>query len=99
MTTTRAPRPPVPLADCRQCGEPIVFVKLDTGSTMPVNPIPNPDGNVAARLQGRTLVGFVVSRDRLPGGSYPIRLTPHFATCEVLRAERKPRGPADTPLF
>lgn len=84
---------PLPaLAECRDCSEPIRFVQMeDTGRAMPVNPMPNPDGNVAARLAGGRLYGFVVSQDRRPGPTSPLRFVAHFAVCEARARAPKSR--------
>lgn len=96
MTGTRLPRP----AECRGCQEPIRFVRLDTGKLIPVNPAPNPAGNVAARLSGGRLYGFVISRDKQPGLGHSLRFTPHYATCEAAgRKPTKQKPAADPALF
>lgn len=96
-----ARRPQLPrLSECRDCHEPIRFVKLPNGSTLPVNPALNPKGNVAARLIGGNLHGFVISRDRLPGPLDGLRFYPHHATCEAIdRTPKTAPAPADRPLF
>lgn len=91
-------RPKVPLRDCRDCTMPICFARLDTGNVIPLNPAPNPKGNVACRIQGGRLVGFVVSRDHQPGPFDRWRMTAHAATCEARKTTPKP-PPADEPLF
>lgn len=94
--TTGLPRP----SDCRACGDPIRFVKLNTGKAMPVNPLPTPEGNVAAHLAGGRLVGFVISRDHLPGPLDPYRFRAHYATCEAVeRGTRKPKPEPHPALF
>jgi hypothetical protein len=92
------------LSECRACHAPIRFVQLDTsGKALPVDPQPNPRGNVAAHLAGGTrglaLLGFVISRDRLPGARDPFRFVPHYATCEALTKPAKPAPAPDAPLF
>lgn len=93
--TTGLPRP----SDCRECGEPIRFVRLNTGKAMPVNPLPTPEGNVAARLAAGRLTGFVISRDRLPGPLDPYRFRAHYATCTVHHRPAKPKPAPDPVLF
>ena len=93
-----------PLAECRDCHEPIRFVRIETtGNAMPVNPLTNPKGNVAARIAGGRLVGFVISRDHRPGPLDPLRFMPHHATCEAKASSTSsstpPPAAADTPLF
>lgn len=90
------------LADCQDCFEPIRFVLMeDTRRALPVNPRPNHEGNVAARVSGGRLVGFVISNDHRPGPFDPMRFVAHFATCEARKAKSKPTTPpaADEPLF
>lgn len=93
--STRLPRP----ADCNACHDPIRFVKLDTGKALPVNPAPNPAGNVAAKLRGGRLVGFVISRDRRPGPLDSFRFTAHHATCEARKPKAKATPEPDAALF
>jgi hypothetical protein len=81
---------------CDRCFATIRFVRLDTGKPIPVDPIPTADdkGNVAAHLEGKTLVGFVISREKpLQAGYRTYR--PHFASCKpdkplVLGKDRTP---------
>jgi len=95
-------RPLAKLHECRLCHDPIVFARLDTGKAMPLNPMPDSRGNVAVHLaggrKGAVLLGFVISRDRLPG---PLdqRMVPHYATCEKQRTPTKPARQPDEPLF
>lgn len=96
MTADDAIRKAAPLAECRGCHLPIRFVRLDTGKALPVNPRPNDAGNVAARIQGGRLTGFVISRDHRPGPLDPFRFMPHHATCEAL-AKKKPSTPPTEP--
>jgi hypothetical protein len=92
-------RPPVRLGECRECHEPIVFARLDTGKAIPLNPRPDPRGNVACRMQSKRLIGFVISRDRLPGPFDIWRMVPHHATCEERKTKTKPAPEPDVPLF
>lgn len=94
--TSQLPR----LSECRDCGDPIRFVLIETtGRPMPVNPMPNQAGNVAAHLSGGRLLGFVVSRDRQPGPLDPFRFMPHAATCDARVEEPKPRPEPHPSLF
>ncbi len=90
----RLPRP----SECRNCQDPIRFVKLNTGSALPVNPKPGETGNVAAGLYQGRLVGYVLSAENGPRASHPYRFVPHYATCEhELARKRKPTAPAVEP--
>lgn len=68
---------------CRSCDDPIMFVRIEnTGKPMPVDPYPDPDGNVYARHTTTPggLLGHVAHKDEeLPDG-WRIYM-PHFATC------------------
>lgn len=92
---TKLPRP----SECKECHDPIRFVKLDTGKALPVNPQPNPEGNVAAHLAGGRLVGFVISRDHRPGPLDSFRFTVHHATCEAIERRTKPKPEPHPALF
>lgn len=91
--STQLPR----LGECRDCHDPIRFVKLDTGRLMPVNPKPGATGSVCARLviaplgsvEGKELRGYVIAKDRPADPTWPYRFVPHPATCP----ERKPSKP------
>lgn len=89
-------RPRVPLSDCRDCGDPILFVKMPTGRVIPVNPAPGPDGNVAAELIGSRLHGYVISAARPPAPRL-LRYRAHAATCGS--RPRKPPPPPEPTLF
>lgn len=94
--SARLPRP----SECRDCQDPIRFVKLDSGKALPVNPAPNPEGNVAAHLFGGRLIGFVISKDKRPGVGDPLRFTAHHATCSAIaRKKAKPKPAPDPALF
>lgn len=90
-----------PLAECRDCHLPIRFVRITTtGSAMPVNPQPDERGNVAARITGGRLTGFVISNDHRPGPLDPLRFMPHHATCEAKqRTSTTTPRPDDPALF
>jgi hypothetical protein len=90
----------VPLAECRTCAEPIRFVRLDTGKAMPVNPLPDPRGNVTASVIMGRLAGFVISEEHQPRPG-AMRFVPHFATCEERKKKAKADGPspAEEPLW
>lgn len=88
----------LPLSECRDCHEPIRFVRLDTGKAMPVDPVPVLDrGNVCARRLGNELNGYVVSKDH-PADPLFLRFLPHHASCEALKNKQTPE-PGDLALF
>ena len=72
---------------CRACSKPVVFATVGNKegllpSSMPLNPDPDPDGNVAVyRDAAGRLVGRVVGKG---GGhlGYERLMMPHFATCD-----------------
>lgn len=92
------------IGECRDCHLPIRFIRITTTDrAMPINAMPDPNGNVAGRIQAGRLVGFVISRDHRPGPLDAFRFMPHAATCVAL-AKNKPSKPttppaADVPLF
>lgn len=81
---------------CRRdgCSATITFVKLDGGGAMPVDPVPDPTGNVAATkgLDGR-LHGHVLSQARPLQPGQTVYMA-HYATCAA-----KPRPRRTPPLF
>lgn len=82
------------MALCKACGAYMLWVKLDSGKPIPVDPDPLPDdrGAVAAKtLDSGVLVGYVRSQRRpLKAGYWTY--TPHHSTCP----NWKPR-PAEPP--
>lgn len=87
-----------PRHECHDCQGPIVFLRLDTGSVIPLDPMPNQRGNVDAMRIGQQLHGHVISAAKPHEDRYT-RMIPHAATCP----ERKGPAPAqptpDLPLF
>lgn len=68
-------------AECEYCSEPIAFVITARARLMPVDPAPNPEGNVAVmRDAGGRLISRVVSRGN-PCQPWETLYMPHFATC------------------
>ncbi|GAA0189681.1 hypothetical protein GCM10008944_01370 [Cytobacillus oceanisediminis] len=82
------------MSRARCCRRPVKYVLLPTGKRMPVDPVPDEDGNVAARLVGRQLTGHVLRRgEDVPDGWQ--RFMPHQALCEIASHLRKgKRAPA-----
>lgn len=91
---------------CRVCAVTIRFVRMrETGRLVPVEPIPDPQGTVAARLvkparYGFTpsLVGHVVSKDHPlePGQSL---FMAHYGECERNAIPTSPTPAPPSSLF
>ena len=73
---------------CNRCGRPVIFVRLVTGTPMPCEPVPDPDGTVCARLAEGGLSGWVESRER-PHEPGMRRYMPHKALCPVKPRRRR----------
>lgn len=72
---------------CRSCGAAIIWVKTPKGSSMPLDALPNPRGNI------------VLDGDGCTGPAKPLeqaetrtRYMSHFATCPFAGSHRK-KGP------
>lgn len=75
------------------CGGPILWTVTSTGNRLPVDPEPNPAGNVAVyRDHTKTLRSRVVSAER-PLETFERPAMPHFATCPRLQRQAKPDPP------
>jgi hypothetical protein len=86
------------MSTCRACGKPIIFAVVSNQagrppSRMPLDPRPDPAGNVACyRDVSATLVGHVLTKGEKPPG-YQRLYMPHFATCEKRQpAAQLPEG-------
>lgn len=73
---------------CRSCGEKIMFATTESGKIMPVNKMPDENGNLV--LEGDT-VRYVGRPDEAPTlfEVEPVRYTSHFVSCPDRRAWRK----------
>lgn len=80
---------------CLRCGRPIVFVRLVTGTAMPCEPVPDPDGTVCANQDKDGLYGWVESREN-PYGAGMRRYMPHAALCPVRPRFTRKRLPSRT---
>lgn len=94
---TSAPPP------CRDCGAVVRWVKTRAGKSMPVNPVPDPRGNIAATLVagGRYVDGRVITKlDPAALGETVFRA--HWADCprgeRTTRPKPKPT-PTQEPMF
>lgn len=88
------PRARNPHSFCKSCGKPVMWVKMDSGKPMPLDPTPTPLGNICAMLDRDTgeHVGWY-SRDVDKAQRYKS----HFATCP--HAEKHRKGLAQGRLF
>lgn len=89
------------MSTCRNCYATISFVSLDTGKALPINPVPDPTGNVIAKRAGTKLRGYVESREKPFRENEGFRrYRPHHADCHT-EAERPrvARAEAPAPLF
>ena len=82
------------MATCRECGAPIVFVRMaETGRIMPCNPGPDDRANVAHSRANPHHGGRVITDDAPLDPATEAALLAHWATCTspdaVRRRERK----------
>jgi hypothetical protein len=77
------------MSKCRDCSVAIKFVRIaPKGRMMPIDPVPDEDGNVVARLVGGSLAGHVLTKgEEVPEGWQ--RYMPHAATCAVRNRGRR----------
>ena len=84
---------------CRYCGQPVVWVRTATGSTMPINPMPDMGGNIVALTGadgGARACVLNTSMQADPAYAGRQRFMPHAATCpNKPRRERRPGGSSD----
>lgn len=68
-------------AVCRRCGEEFVWARTVKGRSMPVDPQPRPDGNLATYrdVAGQLRCRVVTADEPLQGYERPAM--PHAATC------------------
>lgn len=81
------------MSACARCSARVVFVRLDTGKAMPIDPTPSLDGTVAVmRNPAGNLIGRVVSK-ALPLMPYEQLHVTHFASCRAASpADRRAAG-------
>ncbi len=78
-------------AACDKCRAPVRWALTPLGKRIPLNPHPDPDGNVAAYRDGTgRWVARVLHKDEQPLG-WERRYMPHFATCTA-RAKQQARA-------
>lgn len=72
------------MANCKSCGEPVAWVTMQSGKKMPLDPLPQEDGNI--EIVGAT--GRVVPRseaERREGMLY----RSHYASCPDASKHRR----------
>lgn len=84
---------------CRDCGRPILFARLPSGRTMPIDRGTRPDGNVAA---GEDVLGQLVARV-LAADAAPLawehRTVHHAVTCPARQPRHSTPRPRQPDLF
>ncbi len=89
------------MAACKKCRNPIKFVtNIETGRRIPVDAVPDEDGNVAATMSDlRELVGRVLHKNEKPPDEWVVYM-PHHATCRFSdRRGRKNTRPEPPPTL
>lgn len=67
-------------AKCRECSAPITWATTAQGNQMPLDPGPDPTGNVAYYRSQGAIFARVVTKDQ-PIQEHETPGMPHFATC------------------
>ncbi|HEX7277897.1 MAG TPA: hypothetical protein VF244_11025 [Acidimicrobiales bacterium] len=68
---------------CRSCNAPVRWIKTVAGKAMPLDPAPNPDGNVVIEDGVARVVGPEAEGERW---------MTHWATCPSAAKHRKPKA-------
>jgi hypothetical protein len=78
------------VATCRSCGAPVVWFRTPRGRATPVDPAPNPKGNVELLHDGTCRVHGPVDAEaaQLAGAELYVS---HFATCPDAPQHRRRR--------
>ena len=85
---------------CSRCGATLRFVAMAaTGKSMPVNAVPDPTGNVAARWTGeRWAGGYVLKPGEQARPGFKV-FRPHFADCRASEPKKTRSESAAAQLF
>ncbi|MFV2172279.1 hypothetical protein ACFHW2_12155 [Actinomadura sp. LOL_016] len=77
---------------CEACGESVIFAITRAGNRQPLNPAPDPDGNVLAYRDGTGTwrARSLASTREVPAYGHEKTYMPHFATCEGPRQQVLP---------
>lgn len=80
------------MSQCKSCGAAIIWVKTQSGKSMPVDAAETADGNVwVAVCESGPTAFFPPAGTGIPDAT---RHKSHFATCEFAAQHRKPKGGA-----
>lgn len=86
------------MSSCRDCHQAIMFVRMeDGGKALPIDPFPDPDGNVLARFvtpPGGLLGHVAHAGEPVPEG-WRIYM-PHFASCPARQHPNNPTKPVES---
>ncbi|MGC4106069.1 MAG: hypothetical protein QM753_06900 [Thermomicrobiales bacterium] len=90
----------MPSPFCRECGATLRFITMaDSGKRMPVNPVPDPRGRIAARFTGhRWAGGYVLKAGEAPRPGFKVFRT-HYADCRPAAAKKTRSESAAARLF
>lgn len=94
------------MSSCFRCHAVIKFVTMEeTRKNVPVEPIPHPEGTVAARLlkpaaygMHPRLFGYVISRSRPLEDGYSLYMA-HHAECDRIATPTAPKPRPEPSLF
>ncbi len=75
------------MAKCQSCGKPIRWCKTTSGTNIPLDEAPTPQGNLVIDNQ--------VARTATPADGGKPRFMTHFATCPNAAQHRKKKGTAN----
>lgn len=81
---------PKPNARCRTCGQPVLVATTAAGRSQPLNPEPDPAGNVALYRDGAGTWRARVPTPDVPAHPWEKTHMPHHATCPGPPAPKAP---------
>jgi hypothetical protein len=88
---------PRPNGYCRLCRQPVLLATTAAGRTQPLNPEPDPAGNVAVHRDATGTWRSRVPSEELPAHPWEHVHMPHQATCTGPAPLPPPRTPAALP--
>lgn len=78
------------MSNCRSCAAPIQWVRTPEGRTMPLDPLPVEDGNLAL-MQGDPIIAVPVAKHELLIDDDGLRYVSHFASCPDAAGQHRKR--------